>query len=810
MHRRILSSLTAVGVLAVGLGLVPISSATAAPVVPVAPGAPGVAATWTSGDKHGLGTATADSSKVWYTLGAGTTTEVFYPTVDRPQVQDLQYVVADGASRTYVERDDTVHETTLVDPEALEYRQTDTAKDGSFRITKTYVTSPSRQTLLIATRFEQLSGTTPLHLYVLFNPSTGGDGNANRGGTVDGMLTSQGGSTSAVLASSLGFGDTTTGYSGTASDPYRQLTADHRLSTLYGSAATDGNVVQSAEIPVGRDTSFTLALGFGSTLTDAQGSAAGALGDGFAATEAAYVTGWHGYLASLSPAPSSVTGTSLETQYDVAVMTLRAHEDKTYRGGFVASLSVPWGQSVPGDLHDPGYHAVWARDLYQTATALLAAGDRAAAGRALDYMLTVQQRPDGSMPHNIYVDGRDTSLTVIQLDEVAVPAILASMLGRSDRATWSKLKLSADYLLAHGPSTPQERWEEQAGFSPSTIANEIASLVAAADIAAKNGDTASAARYRDTADLWRASLESWTVTHSGAIPTAHYERIDGAGAPDDSSTICDSNGAGCLDERELVDAGFLELVRLGIRAADDPTIAASVSVTDARLRVETPSGPMWRRYNLDGYGEHADGSPFTKSPGGIGRPWPVLAGERGEYELANGRDAMPYLRSMAQTANDAYMIPEQVWDSADTGRFTAGEATDSAAPLAWAMAQYVRLAQSISAGRNVDTPAVVTARYATGVEATFRANATTTWGESVFVVGSIPALGGWDTSKAIRLSSAAYPDWAVEVALPAGVAIEYKYIRKSADGRVTWESGANRTVTLPGSGSPVYRDTWRP
>lgn len=809
MHRRILSSALAVGIVAAGLGFVPIPSATAAPLVPLAPGAPGVAATWTSGDKHGLGTAVSDASKVWYTLGSGTTTEVFYPTVDRPQVQDLQFVVTDGVSRTYVERDDTVHETTLVDPEALEYRQTDTAKDGSFRITKTYVTSPGRPTLLIATRFEQLTGTTPLHLYVLFNPSAGGDGNANRGSTVDGMLTSQGGPSSAALASSSGFGDTTTGYSGTSSDPYRQLTADHRLSTLYGAAAADGNVVQSAEIAVGRDTSFTLALGFGSTLDEAKGSAAGALLDGFAATESAYTAGWHGYLASLSPAPSSVAGTPLETQYDVAVMTLRAHEDKTVRGAFVASLSVPWGQAVPGTMANPGYHAIWARDLYQVATALLAAGDRAGASRALDYMLNVQQRADGSMPHNTMVDGSDTGLTGIQLDEVAFPAVLASMLGRSDSATWAKLKLSADYLVSHGPSTPQERWEEQAGFSPSTIAAEIAGLVASADIAVKNGDRASATRYLDTADLWRASLESWTVTHTGSIGTPHYERIDPIGAPDAGTTVCDTNGAGCTDARDLVDGGFLELVRLGIRSADDPTIAASVAVVDAQLRVDTPSGAMWRRYNRDGYGEHADGSPFNGTAGGIGRPWPVLAGERGQYELANGRDAMPYLRSMAATANDAYMIPEQVWDTADTGRFTAGEATDSAAPLAWAMAQYVRLAQSISAGRNVDTPAVVAARYATGVEATFRANATTTWGESVYVVGSIPALGSWDTSKAIRLSSAAYPDWAVEVALPAGVTVEYKYIRKSADGKVTWESGANRVVTLPGSGSPVYRDTWR-
>jgi glucoamylase len=809
MHRR--THVRAVGAalaLVTALAVVPGAPANALPVKD-APGTPGVAAMWTSGDKVGLGTSATTASTVWYTLGDGTATDVFYPTADRSQVQDLQFVVSDGVAYTSVERDDTDHQVVLVDDHSLEYRQIDTAKDGSYRITKTYITDPDRSTVLVSSRFEQLLGVTPLQLYVLFNPSIGGDGNHNTGSVSGSILLASGGGFASALSSSLPFSRVSNGYSGTASDGYTQLRAAHTLTDLYDTASTSGNIVQTAEVPVGRDTSFTLALGFGTSTAGALSAAAASSSAGFANREALFNGGWHARLAPL-PLPSSVSSDPLlTTQYDVALMGLEAHEDKLHPGAFVASLSTPWGQSRPGDTSVSGYHSVWPRDLYEIATALLAAGDRAAAGRALDFMLNSQERADGTLPHNSHVDGKDTELGGLQLDEVADPAILAAQLGRTDAATWAKIKLSADYVVAHGPWTPQERWEEQAGFSPATIASEIAGLVSAAGIASANGDTGAANTYLDTADLWQASVESWTVTHTGKIATPHYERIDPSGAPDSGANVCDTNGAGCSDARELVDPSFLELVRLGIKPADDPVIAASVGVVDARLKVDTPAGPMWHRYDLDGYGEHADGSPFDGKAGGKGGPWPVLSGERGEYELANGRDAVPYLTAMAKSANAGYMIAEQVWDRTATARFTPGQPTDSAAPLAWAMAQYVRLAQSISAGHNLETPAAVSARYSGAVEATFSVNAPTSWGDSVYVVGDIPALGAWDPNEAIRLSSATYPDWAARVSLPAGAAIQYKFIKKAADGTVTWESGDNRLATLPAAGDVSYGGSWR-
>ncbi|WP_440711498.1 glycoside hydrolase family 15 protein [Herbiconiux sp. YIM B11900] len=778
-----------------------------------APGAPGVAATWTSGQKQGLGTATSLDSKVWYTLGAGTATEIFYPSIDRPQTTDLQFIVTDGSSRTSVERDDTTHQIVLADPHALEYRQVDTAKDGSYRISKTYITDSSRASVLIATRFEQLSGTTPLHLFVLFNPSIDGNGNDDTG-SVSGpasapvLTATGGGSTTSALASSVPFGSVSNGYSGSASDGFVQLRDAHTLSSRYPTASTPGNVVQTAEIPVARDTTFALGLSFGTSAAAAVSTVQASLSAGFGDREIAYRTGWQSWFSTLKPDPSSVTrDPELQKQYDVALMAMSAHEDKTHRGAFAASLSTPWGQANSGST--PGYHAVWARDLYNTASALLVAGDRAAATRALDYILTVQERADGSIPHNSMADGSSTGLDGLQYDEFAFPAVLAGRLGATDASRWVKIKLTMDYLVSHGPSTPQERWEEQSGYSPSTIAAEIAGLVSAADIARINGDTASAKRYLDTADLWQASIESWTVTHTGTIATPHYERIDPIGQPDTGSVVNDTNGAGSKDARDLIDAGFLELTSLGVKPADDLVVAASVGVVDSTLKTTTPSGPAWYRYNQDGYGEHADGSPFNGTAGGIGRPWPVLTGERGQYEVANGRDGAPYLASMAAAANEGYLIPEQVWDSAALGHFTPGEATDSAAPLAWAMAKYVLLANSISAGRNVETPALVSARYAGAIDTTFTERASTVWGENVFVVGSIPALGNWDPAKAIRLSSAGYPDWSVRVSLPAGTAIEYKFIKVDGAGKVVWESGSNRQNTLPTSGDITYTSSWK-
>jgi glucoamylase len=407
-------------------------------------------------------------------------------------------------------------------------------------------------------------------------------------------------------------------------------------------------------------------------------------------------------------------------------MVLAASEDKTYRGAYVASPTMPWAWGT--GLQNPSgpYHLVWSRDLYEIATALIAEGDSAGARRALHFLFYVQQKPDGSFPQNSDVTGKPV-WTGLQLDEVSDPIILAHQLGETGPAVWTHVKRAADFIIGWhddqghtAPYTPQERWENQAGYSPATISAEIAALVCAADIARKNGDNASATKYLQTADAWQQKVNDWTLTTNGPYGGSYYLRLTKDGNPNAGTTydIGDSGPNG-VDQRSIVDPSFLELVRLGIKAPNDPNILHTIQVVDAQLAVHTPNGTFWHRYNHDGYGEQRDGGPWNVGfpPGSqatIGRIWPIFAGERGEYELAAGQSAAARLQAMAAAANDGGLLPEQVWDdnppSGQPG-FAPGTPTFSATPLAWTHAQLIRLAWSIVAGHPVEQPAIVACRY---------------------------------------------------------------------------------------------------
>ena len=408
-------------------------------------------------------------------------------------------------------------------------------------------------------------------------------------------------------------------------------------------------------------------------------------------------------------------GATDQAQFNIAALVLKAHEDKQTRGGG-ASLTIPRGDGTnANEANTDGYHKVWARDLYHVATAFLALNDQASAGRALDYLFNVQQKADGSFPQNSRLDGKPVD-DALQMDEIAYPLILASQLNRTDRPTWEKhIKSAADFLLRHGPFTEQDRWEEESGYSPSTIAAEIAGLVCAAEIARRNNDEASAEIYLATADDWVRDIERLMATTTGFYGDHNYYlRITANDDPDDGAKLEINSGGGTYDEREIVDAGFLELIRLGIKRADDPLIAKSLAVVDKLLEVATPHGTSWYRYNHDAYGEQVDGSVYDAQHG-VGRLWTLLAGERGEYEIARGKFKQARLRlhAMSGFANSRLMIPEQVWDRKMSPRCSLrfGEGTGSATPLAWAMAQFIRLAINLKNGRNLETPRACSMRY---------------------------------------------------------------------------------------------------
>jgi glucoamylase len=669
----------------------------------VAPGAPGTIPTWTPGSKEAVGTAVSTDSRVWFTLQGGILTEVYYPRLDTADVRSLEFAVSDGKT-VWIESKDLLHSLSEIDENALAYRQTSSDPAGRFQITKTYATDPHRDTLLIDVTF---SGSTAYSLYVLYRPSLKNSGYGNTGYSDGDALVAEKTGAASVLLNSSGFKQMTSGFAG-SSDGYTDLLLHHQIAWSYA-RAENGNIVQTAKVEGAR---FTLALGFGATTAAAVQNARASLKSGFASVTADYTKGWNEYARTLRHVDSRYT-----RQFHRAVMTLKAHEDKTFPGAMIASMSIPWGFAVRADSPDVGgYHLIWARDLYEVATAMLAAGDRAAAERALDYLFNVQQKPDGSFPQNSWLDGKPY-WTALQMDEVSYPMILAWQLGKGDPDTWQHhVRPEAEFVALHGPATQEERWEEVSGYSPSTIAAEIAGLVCAADIARKNGANDDADRYLKTADDWAGNLENWMVTKTGHLggPLAaegYYIRIDNNTDPNDGYQLDVRNGGGTWDERDVIDAGFLELVRLGVRRADDPAIERSLKVIDSTIRVQTPGGPSFRRYNHDGYGETLFGGPWTGQ--GIGRIWPIFTGERGEYEVARGRDATNYLDAMLNFANPGGMIPEQVWDQADPTEsgFVFGSGTGSATPLAWSMAQFIRLVVCIDEKRIVDQPAVVAEHF---------------------------------------------------------------------------------------------------
>ncbi len=737
----------------------------------LAPGAPGRDAQWATAGKQAIGTSASLESKVWFTLAQGAMTEVYYPDVTVANVHLLQFVVVNPKTKKVeTERDDANHQIKALRPDSLTFQQINTAKSGEWKITKTYATDVERDSVLINVKFEPKNPN--LNLYVYYDPSLKNTGMGDEayspapqivmgnddGATLKDSLTptkdfglqaSENETVSALMFSSA-ISEMTNGFY-QVSDGIEQLKSFGRIRKPQW-MAKKGNVVQMAKIVSPRNFTAILSFAkevdeFGTAFVNAKESRK----KGFLKCLAEYEKGWSDYVKTLPKVEARY-----QAQFNMAAMVMKAQEDKTVRGANVASLTIPWGGGANANEDvGGGYHLVWSRDLYQVVTAYMALGDTAAANRALDFLFKIQQKPDGSFPQNSWLDGRP-SWNSLQLDEVAYPLILAYQLGKNDKETYQNhVKKAADFLVKTGPKTPQERWEEKSGYSPSTIAAEIAGLICAAEIAKKNGDEASATVYLATADDWVRNIERWTATTKGKYGDGNYYlRLTENGTPDAGEKTVLNNGAGTFPESEIVDAGFLELVRLGIKSPDDPLIVKSVKIIDEQIKVNTPNGEGFYRYNHDGYGEMDDGRRWNWDGKytGKGRLWALLSGERGQYELAMAnrikekydeelktrvdlteqddrptyrsmhlfKTASERLDSMTKFANDGLMIPEQVWDKAETPKnidkqyipeLRFGEGTGSATPLAWSMAQFIRLAVNLKAGRNLDTPDVVYNRY---------------------------------------------------------------------------------------------------
>jgi glucoamylase len=698
-----------------------------------APGWPGIEPRWTSSRKSGLGTALGVASRVWFTIGYGILNEVYYPRVDQACTRDLGLLVTDGRAFFSEEKRQTRHEVARLADGVPGYRLTNTCEAGRYRIEKEIVTDPVRDALLQRVRFVPLRGTmADYRLYSLLAPHLGnrGAGNTAWVGDYKGvpMLFAERARNALALVCSVPWAKGSVGFVG-VSDGWQDLSQHYRMTWAYD-RAEDGNVALTGEVDLAAgDGVFELVLAFGRTAAEAGQRARASLMDGFDAARAAYIRDWQAWQRGLVPPAVRDGETGEHDLFLLSAAIMHSHEAKRFPGGLIASLSIPWGQ-VKGDDDLGGYHLVWPRDLVEIAGGLLAAGASEDAHRALHYLETTQE-DDGHWPQNMWLDG-SAYWAGIQMDETAFPILLVDLVRRAKalhtddlQRLWSMVRRAASFIVTNGPVTQQDRWEEDPGLSPFTLAVEVAALLAAADMADANGEPAIAGYLRETADAWNDGIERWTYVQDTDLARkvgvhGYYVRI----APPEVAEAA-SLAAGWVpiknrpveDRTEpataIISPDALALVRFGLRAPDDPRIVDTVKVIDALLKVETPVGPGWHRYNDDGYGEHADGSPFDGT--GQGRAWPLLTGERAHYELAAGRRdvAVRLLHTLEMFAGDGGMMPEQVWDAPDIPEqeLYLGRPSGSAMPLAWAHAEYVKLQRSLSEGRVFDLPEQTVRRY---------------------------------------------------------------------------------------------------
>jgi glucoamylase len=656
------------------------------------------------------------SGKIWFTTGRGIVTEVFYPRIDIPQIRDLGFIVADDQG--FWQELKALPEPRLEMEDPLVPLPIIHHHHDRFDFTLKICADPERDVLLLDFHLE---GDAALRPYLLCSARLGEDAENNCAwvGDWEGrpVLWAEQGPFGLALTCRNADGypaleRCTVGEVG-ASDLWQDFHQNGRMQWAYQEAGP-GEVALAGRLP----RQGTLALGLGTSKEAAATNAWSSLAEGFQSRAADYSAGWNAW-HQRHPTHHCVSKlpAAAKALYARSTNILKVHEDRTFPGAMVASLSVPWGESSDSR---GGYHLVWSRDLVESAGALLALGAATEARHVLTYLISTQQA-DGHWLQNQWLGGKPFWQGV-QLDETGFPVLLASALREAQMlenvAVTDMITRALHFIVHEGPVTGQDRWEEDGGVNLFTLAVAIAALVEGAGfLGGKAGDCALM-----LADYWNARLEEWTFAHDTDLArrfqvAGHYVRIipedilvqDGA----QKEWVLIKNRAHDphLSAGEQVANDFLQLVRYGLRSADDPHVTASVKVMDGLLRTDTPCGPVWHRYNGDGYGEHADGSPFDGT--GIGRGWPLLVGERGHYALAAGEDAVPYINAMAAMTGNSGLLPEQIWESdaiPEKGLFP-GHPSGSAMPLVWAHGEFVKLCHSAAQGRPVDRPAQTWKRY---------------------------------------------------------------------------------------------------
>jgi glucoamylase len=701
-------------------------------------GQPGAEPRWASGAKTILGTAARPASRIWFTIDNGTLAEIYHPDVDQANTRSVKFIVTGANGFFSDEIWDAEHKAEWIAPGAPGCRIESHAKSGAYTLTKEFVPDPMHDTLLLRGKFTAAGhgvdrsdldrsdlDRSDLRLYLVIDAHMGDRGANNNAWAGeykgDPMVFAQRGAVCMACASSPPALQTSVGYIGT-SDGFTVLRRGEPLPDAND--APNGNIAMTMEIDTSADGSFTVAIAFGADSAEAGQQARAGLFEEFETVRHLFIRQWNELQSDFRDLPD-LSGHSLN-MYRVSTAVLEAHQSKRFPGGFVASLSVPWG-FARGDKDIGGYHVLWPRDMVEVAMAKLASGDAHAARSTLFY-LACTQNTDGGWSQNMWLDGTP-HWNGIQMDAIALPILLADKMRREDALEDVKpartVQHAVRFLLCYGPVTQQDRWETTPGYSPNTMAAEVAALLAAAEFFDLAGEDGHAAFLRETADAWNDSIDELTYVEGTPLAERHGihgyymrvtppERIE-VGSVKHLRIRMPNVSTGPQSRRaiDIVSPGFLALVRLGLRAPDDPRIVDTLNLVDATLRVETKTGSAWRRSTDDGYGEKADGSPFRKH--GIGRCWPLLAGERAHYELAAGRRdrAIELLGTIARQTSECGMIPEQIWDADDIPEHYLynGHPTGSGMPLAWAHAEYIKLLRSLDEGAIWDCPPQTVQRY---------------------------------------------------------------------------------------------------
>lgn len=725
----------------------------------LAPGAPGVAPTWASSDKDFV-TTSLGPGRVWATLGHGVLNEVYWPSTGEPQLRDLTfYLLGENGRWLDLKREQSY---TLSTPAPYLPLPTVVHSGDDYTLTLEVVPDPLRDALLI--RFD-LQGPYRLAMIVSPHLNTNGTGNV---AWVDGALFAHQHRHVLCLTADVPLTHASAGIVGT-SDGWQDLNAHGALTWAYTKAGP-GNVALSAEL---QERSGVIALGFSNTARGAWTLARSGLAEGFDAARREFLRAWAAWGEKLQfPAPTPELGAL--AQFSATV--LKMHEDRTFPGAIVASLSTPWGDST--DTLG-GYHLVWPRDATLAAFALIAADQLEDARRILARFIATQGQ-DGHWPQNNYPSG-DPFWTGLQLDETAFPVLLAAKLrelgSQEFPGTPEMVCRAVGFVVRTGPTSDQDRWEENSGVNPFTLAVAISALVAGA-VWLDGHEREEALRV---ADEWNERLEHWCYVEGTPLAreldvAGYYVRLappQADGGLEGQVLLRNRMGEMVLASA-LVSLDFSFLTRLGLRSGTDPRILDTVKVVDALLKVSTPSGDLYHRYNSDGYGEHQDGSPFDGS--GVGRAWPLLTGERGHLALDAGEDPLEHLRTIARCASTGGLLPEQVWDTAAIpGRgLYPGRPSGSAMPLVWTHAEFLKLLVAREAGFPIERLREVEARYT-------QPQAATEWrwrsetpvhdlpsGRDLVIESPVPftlhcGWDGWQNVRDLRALQGAFGLWLVRL-----------------------------------------------